>query len=241
MLEPGKVLAKYATDGGDELTLTASVIRDVISTSPNVTDKEVCLFAALCKAQKLNPFIKEAHLIKYGNQPATTVVGKDVFVRRAQANPKCKGFKAGVFVLTPEGKGREREGSMVLPGETVMGGWAKVYVDGYVEPVYDSVAFNEYAGRRKDGSLNQTWASKPGTMIRKVALVHALREAFPADFAGLYDSAEMGIEEPAGGPARARVESVAPAEVVPEIVDDTPPIETYEEFADDGLQEREEF
>ena len=35
-------------------------------------------------------------------------------------------------------------------------------------------------------------------MIRKTAIVHALREAFPADFQGMYDGAEMGIEVPAG-------------------------------------------
>lgn len=32
----------------------------------------------------------------------------------------------------------------------------------------------------------------PGTMLRKVALCHALREAFPDDFQGLYGSEEMG-------------------------------------------------
>ena len=32
-------------------------------------------------------------------------------------------------------------------------------------------------------------------MIRKVALVQALREAFPEDYQGLYDSSEMGVNE----------------------------------------------
>ena len=31
-------------------------------------------------------------------------------------------------------------------------------------------------------------------MIRKVALVQSLREAFPEDFAGLYDQSEMGLD-----------------------------------------------
>ena len=39
----------------------------------------------------------------------------------------------------------------------------------------------------------------PGTMIRKVALVQALREAFPNTFAGLYDAAEMKVELPDEG------------------------------------------
>jgi len=35
------------------------------------------------------------------------------------------------------------------------------------------------------------WVKMPATMIRKVALVQVLREAFPGTFGGLYDSAEM--------------------------------------------------
>ena len=49
----------------------------------NITDQETCFFISLCKAQKLNPFINDAYLIKFGNQPAQMVVGKDVLVKRA--------------------------------------------------------------------------------------------------------------------------------------------------------------
>lgn len=192
-------LARYECESG-EITLTDDAIRNVISTDPNVTDKEVLLFAALCKAHKLNPFIKEAHLVKYGTKPATMVVGKDVFTKRAFRNPRFRGMQAGVMVMH-DGRGHEREGSLVLDGEQIVGGWAKVYVEGCEVPFYDSVSFSEYAGRKKDGSLNSQWASKPATMIRKVALVHALREAFPEDFGGLYDESEMGVELPQEQPA----------------------------------------
>ena len=191
-----KELAKYTADSGNDIVLTDDTVRNLISTDPNVTDKEVMAFAALCKAHRLDPFIKEAYLIKYGSQPATIVVGKDVFTKRAFRHPKYRGSEAGLFVITANGKGKERQGSMVLPGEQVVGGWAKVYLDGYQVPIYDSVSFEEYAGKKKDGSLNQQWRTKPGTMMRKVALVHALREAFPEDFQGLYDYTEMGISDP---------------------------------------------
>ena len=59
------------------------------------------------------------------------------------------------------------------------------------------VSFDEYAGRKKDGSLNSQWSKKPATMIRKVAQVQALREAFPSNLAGLYTAEEQGQEEPA--------------------------------------------
>ena len=205
-------LAKYEDASGREVTLTDVDIKRVICDNPNVTDKEMKLFVELCKAQRLNPFVKEAYLVKYGGNPATMVVGKDVYTKRAQANPRFKGLQAGVFVVDGNGKGKEREGSMV-------------YVDGYDVPIYDSVSFDEYAGKKRDGSLNSTWAGKPGTMIRKVAVVHALREAFPEDFQGLYDAAEMeqAMRPPdeGGEPAEAacEVEAVEVSEEPPTRLD----------------------
>ena len=83
------------------------------------------------------------------------------------------------------------DGTLKLDGEKIVGGWAKVYIEGR-EPEMTTVSFEEYAGRKKDGSLNSQWASKPATMIRKVAVVQALREAFPEDFGSLYSPEEMG-------------------------------------------------
>lgn len=204
MLDANVSLAKYKAESGNEINLTPGLIRNVISTDPNVTDKEVQLFAKMCAAYNLDPFIKEAHLIKYGNNPATMVVGKDVFTKRAKRNPGFRGMNAGIIVDNGETVSN-RKGSFSLPGEKIVGGWAEVYIKDYEVPFYDSVSFDEYAGRKKDGSLNKTWSEKPGTMIRKVALVHALREAFPEEFSGLYDSIEMGVEEQAEEPVQVEV------------------------------------
>lgn len=121
---------------------------------------------------------------------ATIVTGKDVFTKRANADPRYKGKKAGIIVIKKDGAVEEREGTMVLPNETIVGGWAKIFIDGK-EDEYQSVGFDEYAGRKKDGSLNSQWAKKPATMIRKVAVVQALREAFPDRFQGLYAQEEF--------------------------------------------------
>jgi hypothetical protein len=40
-----------------------------------------------------------------------------------------------------------------------------------------------------------SWKTMPATMIRKVAIVSALRDAFPEDFQGMYDSAEMKVDD----------------------------------------------
>ena len=62
-------------------------------------------------------------------------------------------------------------------------------------PIESSVSFDEYVGRKSNGEINSQWKSKPATMIRKVALVQALREAFPDDFSGMYAGEEMGIDD----------------------------------------------
>lgn len=191
MAENNTQLVEYEANG-EMIQISPSMVRQyLVSGGGNVSDGEVVMFMSLCRYQHLNPFLKEAYLIKYGNNdPATIVTGKDVFTKRADANPNYKGKKAGVVVLKSDGNVEEREGTMVLPGEKLLGGWARIFIKDK-EPEYQSVSFDEYAGRKKDGSLNSQWSKKPATMIRKVALVQALREAFPDRFQGLYASEEM--------------------------------------------------
>ena len=52
----------------------------------------------------------------------------------------------------------------------------------------------EYIGLKKDGTPNRFWKEKPATMIEKVAIVHAKREAFPEEFQNLFVPEEMGID-----------------------------------------------
>ena len=94
-------IVKYATEHG-EVALSPQIIKQylVSGDASKVTNQEVMMFLALCKYQKLNPFLREAYLIKYGNNPATIVTGKDTFTKRAAANPACKGWEAGIIVKT---------------------------------------------------------------------------------------------------------------------------------------------
>ena len=146
------------------------------------------MFIELCKAQKLNPFIREAYLIKFGTSPANIVVGKDVFVKRAYRNPNFEGMKAGIVTVDKEGNTHEREGSLKLPGETLIGGWCEVYTSDKKFPIKSVVSLEEYS------KSQSTWKTMPMVMIRKCAMVTALREAFPEDLQGLYDASEMGVD-----------------------------------------------
>ena len=69
-----------------------------------------------------------------------------------------------------------------------------MYVDGYVAPITATDNFTERC-QYKDGKPASKWATSPGLMIRKCALVAALREAFPAELGGMYSAEEQGYEE----------------------------------------------
>lgn len=184
--------------GGQHIELTPATVKQylVSGDAKNVTDQEVGMFLKLCEGQKLNPFLREAHLVKYGNQAATMIVGKDAFTKRAEANDNYKGTKSGVIVVNLNNEIQEREGTFYLKGrEELVGGWARVSFKNDKEDVYNTVSLDEYMGRKKDGSATSMWATKPATMIRKVALVQALRDAFPNALGQMYVAEEMNIQE----------------------------------------------
>lgn len=171
---------------GEDVKLSPKMIKDyLVAGNGQVTDQEVVMFLSLCKFQHLNPFLREAYLIKYGTSPATVVVGKDVLLKRAMRSEKFGGLSAGVIVVNANGEIEEREGTFVLPDENLVGGWAKVIIKGYEVPFYSSVSMKEYS----TGKSN--WLTKPATMIRKVAVAQALREAFPEEMSSLYEQEEV--------------------------------------------------
>lgn len=53
-------------------------------------------------------------------------------------------------------------------------GWAEVFRKDRAHSSRVEVSFDEYVGRKNDGTINGQWSKKPATMIRKVAIVQAL-------------------------------------------------------------------
>lgn len=169
---------------------------------PDATLEEAVLFLQVCKHRNLNPFIPgEVFLIKYDKiQPASTVVGKYAFTKKADAHKDFKGFSAGIIVRNINGEIEEREGTFYLPKgkntkedevyEVLLGGWASVERENRRDFV-EKVSLQECMKYTKDGQPTRSWREQPATLIRKNALVRALREAFPAELGGLYEISEM--------------------------------------------------
>lgn len=186
---------------GQHFTVSFADIRNFIE--PKATDAECKIFLETCKQYHLNPFTKEAYLIHYDNKnesaASTIVLGKNCYLQMAERHPAYDGFEAGVIVLTADGQLLNREGSIVYDGdggETLLGGWAKVYRKDRTRASYEEVKLTEY------DTGKSLWNGKKATMIRKVALVHALREAFPSTFGALYDESEVSVHVDAESTAR---------------------------------------
>jgi len=161
---------------------------------PRASDQEIALFLKTCQSLNLNPFAREVYLVKYTDEePAVIIIAIDAFLKAAEACQQYDGHEAGIILKQKDGALEFREGTFMLKGEgeDLVGGWAKVYRTDCNHPFYAAVSLAEYIKFTRAGKPTHFWREMPATMIRNVALRHALREAFPNRFAGVYSAAEI--------------------------------------------------
>ena len=174
-----------------------------------LTEKQVGQALSLIKGRNLNPLANEVYIVAYkkktGGTEFSLIVSKEAFLKRAAQNPNYEGFEAGVVVIDENGIQTERKGSLILPTDKLVGGWARVYRKNFKVPVEIYLSLAEY------NKGKSTWNSMPATMIRKTALVNALREAFPEDLGNMYT-------EDDGGETFDRIKQAEPIESREEVV-----------------------
>lgn len=180
---------------GEEIKLNAKIVREtLLNGDGDLTDAEIIRFIALCKFNKLNPYLREAYVTKFknnrgGNDSAQMVISKEAYFKRAERCADYDGIQAGIIIQRGD-EILEVEGNFMPAGWTLAGGWAKVYRKNLKYPIVAKVNLSEY-----DKGMS-TWNSKKNTMIAKVAKVQALREAFTEELGGLYIEEEMGDIQP---------------------------------------------
>ena len=125
-----RAMVEFQDSRGDTVKLSPSIVTKFITgNNANITLAEFKFFSELCRARKLNPFLKEAYCIKYGTQPATIVVSKDVYVERADAHPDYDGKESGLILQDKEtGEIKETLGCFYnTSNDDLLGAWCKVY------------------------------------------------------------------------------------------------------------------
>lgn len=174
---------------GQEVKLTGTMVKNYLTRgNDDVTEQELVMFINLCKYQKLNPFLNEAYLVKFKGAPAQIITSKEAYMKRAFEHLKFEGIRAGIIVQRGE-ETLELEGSFSLPGDVLLGGWAEVYVQDKRFPYVTKINVDEFTKGQS------TWKNMPKTMIRKTAMVQALREAFPDKLGSMYTDDESIIKD----------------------------------------------
>lgn len=164
-------IVKWATTYHGQVETTLGEVKARFC--PKATDNEVAVFMAYCAAYSLNPYAKEVYLIKYQDgEQASIVIGKDAYIKHAQANEAFQSMQAGCIVTDSDEVLHRRLG-MIHPGDKLIGGWALVVRSDRSEPSEIEVDLRNYDTDRF------LWKTKKSDMIRKVALVQCLRESFP--------------------------------------------------------------
>ncbi len=174
-----------------ECDLSLKEIREIYA--PKANENEFKAFVGLGRATGLNPFLREIWLIKYGDAPASIFVGRDGFRKSAQANPNYDYHHVDAVYSNDEFRYILRDGEIehrqnFKDRGSLVGAYCIAQRKGASKPIYVFVELKEY----NTGKSN--WASKPATMIKKVAEAQCLRMAFQELFAGSYGDGEMDRE-----------------------------------------------
>lgn len=237
---------EYRTFDNQEVVLTEKDVRNICgANSQYLTKNEIELFMKTAKYRKLNPFLRELYLLKTAftkngevkPQPAQIIVSKQAVMMIAEEHPAYDGLEHGITVQKTDGTVEDRVGCIKLNGETLVGGWAKVYRKDRRVPFVARLDLKEYSKAKKydDGKEGKgTWDTMISTMIDKCATVSAMRLAFPQQLGGLYtnEEAKNSNFEPNGMEQEENAETPTtetPKEVVYDI-----PAEFYESEVREG-------
>lgn len=198
-LEIGTVT--YKTFDGQEVTLGAEDVRRLCGkTGEHLKDEEIDLFIKTAKYRRLNPYLNELFILKkapYKNEygklvedGAQIIISRQAVMMIAEEHPQYDGIEHGIVVQNQTtGQIEDRVGCILLDGETLIGGWAKVYRKDRRVPFVNRISLKEYTKQKEKGK--GTWDKMTNTMIDKCAVVTAMRSAFPQQLGGLYTQDEV--------------------------------------------------
>lgn len=170
------------------------------------TDDELALFLVTANRCGLDPFTKQVHFIKYGNNAGTIVTGIDGYRVVAQRSGEYRGQTPPQW-CGPDGVWKDVWLANTPPSAARAGVWRQ----GFQEPIYAIARWTAYCPM-PNGRPNPMWAKMGAEQLAKCAEALALRKAFPNDLSGLYTVEEM---------AQAVAEPVQPAEPAKQVAPKT--------------------
>jgi phage recombination protein Bet len=162
--------------------------------APDATNDELAMFLHVAAKAGLDPLQKQVWFVKRSGR-VTIQAGVDGLQARALRMPDCDGIASAVVYEKEDFIFDKAKGEVVKHQSNpfgaqgaLVGAWGIVHRRGKA-PFVALIRFAEYAD-----SNSPLWKNKPAVMLEKVARSTALRRAYPEDFGGIYDPAEMGRE-----------------------------------------------
>ena len=181
---------------GAEVSLSPAMAINWLVKGSNLTEKEAVMFVNLCYYSRLNPFIGDAYLVKYGSD-AQMIVSKQASLKLADRNPNRNGFRYGVIVEDKDGSLIDRVGTFLLKTDILLGAWCDVYRKDFIDPKDNSlipitarVMLSEY--EKPQTGKPTPWQTLKATMICKVAIHRGHRDAFPGEYNDTHIAEEFG-------------------------------------------------
>lgn len=145
------------------------------SVAKNTTDAELKYFLAVAASTGLNPFQKEIWCYKSGSD-MLIFAGRDGFLSNAQRKPDFKGIRSAYVCEKDDFKmnmvsGHIEHSFSAADRGNIVGAYAIVKRKD-MDPFISWAAMSEF-----NKGFN-AWKSNPGSMIKKVAEAHALKQAY---------------------------------------------------------------
>lgn len=160
--------------------------------APEATNDELAMFLHVAAKAGLDPLQKQVWFVKRSGR-VTIQAGVDGLQARALRMPDCEGISSAVVYEKEDFAFDKARGEVVRhlsnpfgSNGRLVGAWGIVRRKGKA-PFVALINYGEYSD-----SNSPLWKSKPAVMLEKVARSTALRRAYPEDFGGIYDPAEMG-------------------------------------------------
>src|SRR5580692_10921954 len=184
----------------DEIELSAQLVIDLLCVPTKNgyrCDKKTAIkFMMMCRAKRLNPYAGDAFLTGYESDEKTSdgktkitwqlITAHQALMKRAESNAQYDGMESGCIVKPKDVDALvDRVGDFMLPGDTLLGGWAVVYRKDRKHPSRARLNFSVFnTGRAR-------WKKDPAGMMVKCAEADAQRLAFPCELGGMITEAEV--------------------------------------------------
>jgi phage recombination protein Bet len=161
------------------------------------TDDELSMFLHVCKRMGMDPFARQIHAVKRWNSKENREV---MSVQVAIDGYRLIAERTGKFQGRTEPEWCDADGVWVkvwLKEEHPHAARVGVWKQGFKEPTYSVVYYDQLVQKRKDGTPTEFWHGKKGVhQLAKCAESDALRSAFPQELGGTYTDEEMSGAEP---------------------------------------------